>query len=101
MIIDLTDRYLKNNTYLSLLKEQMKHAKLPKSLFNTYFFIGERGGTINVVHRRSRSDGTGLAEGDGKLPPTPVKRGVPSGGRKRRTRIPDKPDMNFRFIQLL
>ena len=58
--------------------------------------LGERGGTINVVHRRSRSDGTGLTEGDGKLPPTPVKRGVPAGGRRRRTRIPDKPDINFR-----
>jgi len=62
---------------------------------------GERGGTINVVHRRSRSDGAGLTEGNGKLPTTPVKRGVPSGGRKRRTRIPDKPDMNFSLWSIM
>ena len=92
---EIKDRYLEYNTYLSLLKDQMKQTKLPKSSF-IILFSGERGGTINVVHRRSRSDGAGLTEGNGKLPTTPVKRGVPSGGRKRRTRIPDKPDMNFR-----
>jgi len=50
--------------------------------------------TINVVHRRSKSDTT-----DGNsVPSTPVKR---SNGRKRRSRIPDKPDISFSLWSIM
>jgi len=50
--------------------------------------------TINVVHRRSKSDSP-----DGiSVPSTPVKR---SSGRQRRKRIPDRPDLTFSLWSIM
>ena len=50
------------------------------------------------MHRRSRGDGTGLVETEGNEPDTPKKLGlVARRGRQRRSRIPDKSDISFRY----
>jgi len=55
----------------------------------------ESNSTINVVHRRSKSDDP---DGGGSMPSTPVKR---AKGRQRRSRIPDRPDLSFSLWSIM
>lgn len=58
-------------------------------------------GTINVVHRRSRSEATDTDGASGNVQMTPVKRGQGKMGRQRRSRVPDKPDISFSLWSIM
>jgi len=64
---------------------------------------GEQGPTLNIVKKREKQNASDQVDGSptGSSNLTPVKQRSRTGGRQRRSRVPDKPDISFSLWSIM
>merc|ERR1719209_1011358 len=64
---------------------------------------GEQGPTLNIVKKREKQNATDQVDGSptGSSNLTPVKQRSRTGGKQRRSRVPEKPDISFSLWSIM